>query len=548
MIEPEAEKRRQWWQLATLDITPFRRHRDFRLLFIGRLVSFFGSMITFVAVPYQVYQLSHSTLLVGALGLVELAALPVVAMLGGAMADAADRRTMVLWSEAGLMAGSVLMAANSLLPHPTLWLIFGVALLWGALDAMQRPSLDALLPRLVERSELPAAAALMSLRGTVGMIAGPALGGVLITVIGLPATYMVDVATFVVGLVCLFLMKAMPPPVDAERPSVRRVLEGIRYARSRPELIGTYVVDIVAMTFGMPMALFPAIAQGLGGPGVLGLLYAAPAVGSFVLFATSGWARHIHRHGMGGIVAATLWGLGIIGLVPAPSLVVALFFLALAGAADAMSGLYRQLIWTQTIPDSLRGRLASIELLSFSIGRHACEAMSTEQELVALGVVTVLLALGAAIFATRADMAARHASAEAKRRWDDSTRPTPHFTFTSAPSPGQPIELDVENLGGALVAGAVIVQHGDDLFAGELSLPEKAPARRIVLPPVLKAWQRSGQPRCLLLAGRDVSGRTWDFVDDTNVIKDPRRWLSGQLRELRLQGVVDFPGLTGGKS
>ena len=368
MVEPEPEKRREWWRFGTLDLTPLRRHRDFRLLFIGRLVSFFGSMITFVAVPYQVYQLSHSTLLVGTLGLVELAAMLVFAMLGGALADAADRRSMVLLSEAGLMAGSLLMAGNAALPHPMLWLIFAVALLWGSLDALQRPSLDALLPRLVEREELAAAGALMSLRGTVGMIAGPALGGVLITLIGLPATYLVDVATFVVGLGCLFLMRAVPPPIDAERPSLRRVLEGIRYARSRPELIGTYVVDIIAMTFGMPLALFPAIAQGLGGPSVLGLLYAAPAVGSFVFFATSGWARHVHRHGMGVIVAATLWGIAIIGFGVAPGLIAALFFLAFAGAADAMSGLYRQLIWNQTIPDSLRGRLASIELLSYSIG------------------------------------------------------------------------------------------------------------------------------------------------------------------------------------
>jgi len=368
VVEPEPEKRREWWRFATLDPTPLRRHRDFRLLFIGRLVSFFGSMITFVAVPYQVYQLTHSTLLVGTLGLVELAAMLVFAMLGGALADAADRRSMVLLSEAGLMAGSLLMAGNAALPHPMLWLIFAVALLLGSFDALQRPSLDALQPRLVEREELAAAGALMSLRGTVGMIAGPALGGVLITLIGLPATYLVDVATFVVGLGCLFLMRAVPPPIDAERPSLRRVLEGIRYARSRPELIGTYVVDIVAMTFGMPVALFPAIAQRLGGPSVLGLLYAAPAVGSFVFFATSGWARHVHRHGMGVIVAATLWGIAIIGFGVAPGLIAALFFLAFAGAADAMSGLYRQLIWNQTIPDSLRGRLASIELLSYSIG------------------------------------------------------------------------------------------------------------------------------------------------------------------------------------
>ena len=367
-IPPTPTPPRRWLQLATVDITPLRRHRDFRLLFAGRLVSFFGTMITSVAVPYQVYQLTHSTLLVGALGLVELAALIAFAMLGGALADATDRRVMVLLSEAGLMVGSLLMAGNAALPHPMLWLIFAVALLWGSLDAMQRPSLDGLLPRLVDRDELPAASALSSLRGTVGMIAGPALGGVLIAVAGLPVTYLVDVATFLVGLGCLALMRAVPPPSDAERPSLRRVLEGIRYARSRPELIGTYLVDIVAMLFGMPMALFPAIAQGLGGAKVLGLLYAAPAVGSFVFYATSGWARRIHRHGMGVIVAATIWGLAIIGFGVIPGLAAALIFLGIAGAADSMSGLFRSVIWNQTIPDSLRGRLASIELLSYSIG------------------------------------------------------------------------------------------------------------------------------------------------------------------------------------
>jgi MFS family permease len=365
---PTVPPKRRWLQLATIDITPLRRHRDFRLLFIGRLVSFFGSMITVVAVPYQVYQLSHSVLLVGFLGLAELAALIGFAMLGGALADAADRRTMVLLSEAGLMIGSLLLAGNSLLSQPFVWLIFAVAALQGAFDALQRPSLDALLPRLVDREELKAAGALGSLRGTVGMIAGPAIAGVLVAVAGLPITYLVDVATFVVGLVCLLLMRAVPPPVDAARPSIARVLEGIRYARSRPELIGTYVVDIVAMLFGMPMALFPAIAQNLGGPSVLGLLYAAPAVGSFFFAATSGWTRRVHRHGMGVIVAATLWGVAIIGFGLIPGLAGALVCLGLAGAADTMSGVFRQVIWNQTIPDSLRGRLASIELLSYSVG------------------------------------------------------------------------------------------------------------------------------------------------------------------------------------
>src|SRR4030081_2884327 len=369
MPEPDAPRpKRGWLHLATVDITPLRRHRDFRLLYVGRLVSFFGSMITVVAFPYQVYLLTHSVLLVGLLGVLEFAAILLFAMLGGALADASDRRSMVLLTEVGLMAGSLILAGNAALPNPQVWILFAITVVWGGLDAVQRPSLDAMLPRLVDRDELAAAAALNSMRSTLGQILGPALGGVLLAVIGLPLTYMVDVATFVVGLACLFLMKAVPPPVDAERPSLRRVLEGLRYARSRPELIGTYVVDIVAMIFGMPMALFPAIAQGLGGPGVLGLLYAAPAVGSFLFFATSGWARHVHRHGMGVIVAATLWGIAIIGFGVAPGLIAALFFLAFAGAADAMSGLYRQLIWNQTIPDSLRGRLASIELLSYSIG------------------------------------------------------------------------------------------------------------------------------------------------------------------------------------
>src|SRR6202165_5119573 len=157
MTSPAPGDRRGWLRLATIDITPLRRHQDFRLLFIGRLVSFFGSMITVVAVPFQVYQLSHSVLLVGSLGLVELAALIGFAMLGGALADAADRRTMVLLSEAGLMAGSLALAANSLLPHPFVWLIFAVAALQGSFDALQQPSLDALLPRLVDRDELASA-------------------------------------------------------------------------------------------------------------------------------------------------------------------------------------------------------------------------------------------------------------------------------------------------------------------------------------------------------------------------------------------------------
>lgn len=171
--------------------------------------------------------------------------------------------------------------------------------------------------------------------------------------------------------------------------------------------------------------------------------------------------------------------------------------------------------------------------------------MSSEQVLIGLAAGAVLLALWAAVFATRADMASRRAIKAADARWEATTRPVPHLTFIGSPGPGQPIELEVENLGGTLTAGGVIVQAADDLYAGELTLPEKAPPRRIVLQPAMKAWQRAGEPRCLLLVARDVSGRCWDCVDGNKPVKDPRKWLAVQLKELRLQGVVDFPGLIG---
>lgn len=165
--------------------------------------------------------------------------------------------------------------------------------------------------------------------------------------------------------------------------------------------------------------------------------------------------------------------------------------------------------------------------------------------LVGLGVLTALLALWAAVFATRADLATRQATALATKRWEDTVRPAPRLSFTTPPPPGHAIELEVENLGGTLAAGAVIVQAGDDLYAGELTMPEHAPPRRIHLNPVMKAWQRKNHPMCLLLVGRDRSGKCWDYLDGNKAIDEPSKWLTSQLRELRLQGVVDFPAVTG---
>ena len=350
-----------------IDIGPLRRYPEFRLLFFGRAVSFFGSMITFVAIPFQVFDITGSSLAVGVMGAVELAGILLLAFVGGALADAVDRRAMVRLTELGLTACSALLIGNATLWEPRLWVLYVIAFLMAAFEALQRPSLDALLPRLVKPEDLAAASALSSFRMTVGMLAGPALAGVLISVAGLGWAYGVDVVTFLVSLLLLSRMKAVPPPPEAEPPSVARVLEGLRYARSKPELMGTYIVDIVAMFFGMPMALFPAIADGLGGAGTLGLLYSAPAVGSLLATAASGWTKRIERHGLAVIWAATVWGLAIIAFGFATSVPVAVVTLAVAGGADMISGIFRMLIWNRT-PDHMRGRLASIEMLSYSIG------------------------------------------------------------------------------------------------------------------------------------------------------------------------------------
>ena len=353
---------------TTIDLTPLRRHRDFRLLMAGQTVTFLGSMVTYVALPYQAYELSGSSLVVGLLGVAELLPLLIAAFLGGALADARDRRRMLQLTELSFAVASLVLLGNSLLPEPQLWLLFVVSAVMAALDGLQRPSLEALIPRLVDRDEMTAAAAISTVRFTVGMIIGPALGGVLIAVIGLPATYGVDVISFLVSLATLRLMRAAPPPVENAEVSLRSIREGISYAVSSQVLMGTYVVDIVAMFFGMPMALFPAFAKEFGGAGVLGLMYAAPAVGSLVATVTSGWAGSVHRHGVAICIAAAGWGAAIVLTGLAPGLLLVLLGLAVAGGADTISGIFRSTVWNQTIPDELRGRLAGIEQVSYSTG------------------------------------------------------------------------------------------------------------------------------------------------------------------------------------
>ena len=355
---------RRW----TLDLRPLRTSRDFRVVLATQTVSSFGAFITYVALPLQVARLTGSPFDVGLLGLCELTPLLVTALLGGALADYLDRRKLVIFGEAAMMLTCGALLLNVTSGHNWLWVLYAVATLIAALDGLQRPAIEGLIPRLVTPEEIPAAMALRSLASQFAMLAGPAVGGVLIAAYGFGWAYTINLLTFALSLIGLLLVAAAPPPLGADRPSIATVVAGLRYARSRPELMGTYIVDIVAMFFGMPMALFPFVAQSFGGTAVLGLLYAAPTVGALIVTLTSGWTGRVHRHGLGVIASATVWGLAIVGFGFAHNVWLALACLAVAGGGDMLSGLFRMTIWSQTIPDRLRGRLAGVEMLSYSIG------------------------------------------------------------------------------------------------------------------------------------------------------------------------------------
>jgi MFS family permease len=352
-----------------IDTTPLRASRDFRRLFVSGVVSYLGTMFTFVAIPLQAQQLTGSFVVVGALGLVEVIPLIVFGLWGGALADHVDRRMMILSTEIASGLCAVALLVNALLPQPQVWVLFAVGALFAVSDSLQRPSLDALVPQTVDHAHLAGAAALMSLRWSVGFIVGTSVAGLIASYFGVAIAYGIDAVSFGVSfLILLGLRSRGRMSEEGGVPGVSAIAEGVRYAWSRKDLLGTYAVDTLAMVLAFPWAVFPFVAERYDAPWALGLLYAASAVGATVASITSGWTARIHRHGRAIVVAATLYGLAIAGFGLSPTLWSALAFLVLGGAADMVSGVFRSLVWNQSIPDELRGRLAGIELLSYAIG------------------------------------------------------------------------------------------------------------------------------------------------------------------------------------
>ena len=321
-----------------------------------------------VALPYQIKELTNSYVAVGAIGAVELIPLIVFGLYGGVLADRYDRKKLIWFSEASalILVGGLLL--NSLNDSPNLLVIYIIASLFSAVDGIQRPSAGAILPRLVSHEDLPAANALMSLRWQLGVILGPAVGGLIIATYSTSFGFLIDAITYLISLYFLAKVKNIPATEKSEKPAISALFEGVRYAFGRKDLLGTYLIDLAAMFFAMPNALFPFWADQLDAKWSLGLFYAAGTVGSVLVTLTSGWTRTYRWHGRAVTWAAIGWGVAIAISGMLHSVWAVLFFLAAAGASDMVSALFRSAIWNQTIPDELRGRLAGIELISYSVG------------------------------------------------------------------------------------------------------------------------------------------------------------------------------------
>ncbi len=338
------------------------------MLWAAGLISYFGSMITYVAVPFQIKELTDSYVAVAISGLVEIVPLVIFGLYGGVLADALDRKKLIWVTEALSLLFTGMLLINSMMDSPNLLLIYIVSGLFAATSGLRQPAMQAALPRLVDHEDMTAAAALMSLRWQVGVIVGPAIGGVLISTYSVAVGYAADIATFVISIALIAFMKKIPPSHEAEAPSLSALIDGVKYAFSRKDLLGTYLIDLAAMFFAMPTALIPFWADQLGAPWALGLLYAAGTIGSIAITLTSGWTKNVHFYGRAIMWAAIGWGVAIALSGATNYLWLVLLFLTLAGASDMISALFRSAMWNQTIPDNLRGRLAGIELLSYSLG------------------------------------------------------------------------------------------------------------------------------------------------------------------------------------
>ncbi len=412
---------------ALVDVGRLRRHREFRLLTIGSLIGGLGRQVTVIALPYQLYVLTRSPLAIGLLAIVQLVPLLSFSMIGGAIADSVERRRLLLVTQSGLLLCSAALALIATSADPPVVLIYVVAFVAGAISAVDQPTRSSAMFRVVPREELPWAISISQVTWNVSSVLGPALGGALIAVFGLPAAYATDALTFGISLVTVFMIAPLPPLGGAARFSFAAIREGLRYARRTRVLLATFVVDLDAMIFGMPVALFPILSLDVFhmGPEGVGLMTAAPAAGALLGAVFTGWVHRVRLQGRAVIAAVAVWGLAIAAFgLSTFSFPLALLFLAIAGAADMYSAVFRSTILQVGLPDQLRGRLSALHLTVVTGGPRlgdleataVAAAVSAPFSVVSGGLLCVLgLALVAWRFPELAAYDAHVAAADAER-------------------------------------------------------------------------------------------------------------------------------------
>jgi MFS family permease len=405
VTDPPASPRRARLRRVFLDTAPLRLDRDFRWLWTGQAISGIGNQLTRLALPYQVYHQTGSTLAIAGLTLFQLVPILVFSLGAGSIADAVDRRRLLRITQLGLMSTSLVLAILALQPAVPLPVLFAVAFVASAFGSMDQPARSSSVPRLVARERLPAAIALNQLNFQIASVLGPTIAGILIATIGLAGAYFVDVLSFSASDLALFRISPLPPLVRGARPGLTAIREGLRFAWERRVILATYVIDLDAMIFGMPQSLFPALALDVFhvGPTGFGFLAAAPSVGALLGALLSGWVSRVRRVGMAVIVAVGIWGVAItlFGLSTF-SFALAFVFLAIAGAADVISAVFRATIVQLAAPDELRGRVSSINILVVTSGPRlgdieaaaVASAIGTQLSVVSGGVLCLIGLLG----------------------------------------------------------------------------------------------------------------------------------------------------------
>jgi MFS family permease len=354
-----------------LDVTPLRVSRDYRLLYTGQFISELGYQFARVAIYLQVWDLTRSAAAVGLTGLIAVVALFAGSLVGASFIDAHDRRSILLGSQVFMAAAAGILFAGAIAGDPPLWLIYGAAAITAFVGAIEHPARSAMTPRLVGAKLLPSALTLNQALWQTVNIVGPAAAGIVIGVVGFPAAYGIDLVTYAGLFVAAWLMRPMPPEADRAAVGWAAVKEGFGFVRRNRLVASTFVIDLIAMIFGMPAALFPvlAITQFDRGPEIVGLLFAAPSVGALIGALSGGWVRRVRRQGAAVIVAVIAWGAAIAAFgLAGTHLALALVCLAIAGAADVISAIFRSTIAQLATPDRLRGRLTTIFVLVVSGG------------------------------------------------------------------------------------------------------------------------------------------------------------------------------------